>query len=552
MSDFLKGLIATLAGAGQGAMQGLEQQRLQRERDKERADALAREQRQTDQWQQSFGLQQASADAAQTERDFGRARDVYAMTPPDADLTTNPMLETFKKFGLPTVETGAKAPSKVSDTLTLPSMPGFTPSPSLGGAESAPMSAGKYDPNAEPEEAPLAPGAPKPLPVGGPMTIATPTFGMGAPGKTTRAETRQESMERVGRESEIAMLESLVGKVGPQYAPILQGSIDALKKGGRGAVTAAQVGQLIQESQPKPPAASAQPDFEFQTAFQIANGKKFDDTATPQELAAANKVLAQQKIDGTRAPVRATSGGSGGGGNATASDVPAEYRVLASQAIGSRAPAHSKVSAQGTLAQLWASGDKDSVNNYIRSLAIDSEPSTVKERITSRIETVDALKDTAALLRELKAAGVDTGIMQGGAEKMAQYLGSTGDPRLAALGTQLSTILMNYRRGITGAAFSASEAGEYAKIWPSISSNLALNEAQIDGLARTLQGADASYWRRKLGDKGAELVGAIPKTGAGPDVALSPDLEAKIAQAVAAGYSRADAITYLKSKGVIK
>lgn len=507
MSDFLKGLVATLAGAGQGAMQGIEQQRLQREREAELK-------RQQEQWNKQFALQTEAAAGQKEDRARDIAKDAYTMAPADADLSTNPLLDEMRKFGFALKDTTPTAAPKVTDSLSLPSMPGSTPYPSLGGAESAPMSAGKYDPNAEGEEAetPVT-GEPKPLPVGGPMTFATPTYGLGTPGKTTRAETRQESQARIGRDSEIQMLESLLKGASPDVAPILEASLSALRKGGTPSVSQSEALALVRGSRPAPPPASAQPDFEFQTAFQIANGKKFDDAATPQELAKANAELAKQRIAGTREP-RAT-GGSGGGENLSTRD-----RVDYQQALTklSNRPEVKDVREMGRYVGAMEEAMKESMSGG-SMIAVDQ----------AVINAFNKLMDPTSVVRESEYARTasDQSLMN----RLKGQLGPDGKLAVggAGLTKQDREAIARMARNFTAAAATKAKDAteEIASMYDQIptATGVTIGEMLRKGLASPAPAAQA---------------------------ALPPDIEAKVAQAISAGYSRDEAITYLRSKGIIK
>lgn len=489
MANWLQALVGGLAGAGRaGVDYAMQKRELERIEEEKRRAAMERD--------RVFALNR-------DQFDYGRTRENLAALSPDANIAGTALETDARRFGVPLRER-----TRVNSMVEVPATP-ITAGTAISMPEVGGLPAMPPLPGVSPTPGPLPQGEQTPftLPSVGkafamPETPTTRTVG--------RMPTAQEQMRQRMAETQLPEYRKLLDTAPPELKPIIAMTIKQLEQGLDPELTVGQAAGLVRPAKPEEDKDLVDP--KMRSDFSAALNIPFEQVPerwsamTPAQRNALEAWEKKHRGVNPQPQVIVSGGGSGD------TSVPQEYRVLVSQAIGSRAPAHAKVSAQNTLAQLWASGDTESVNNYIRALAIESEPSTIKERITSRIETVDALKDAAKLLRELKAEGVDTNLMAGGAEKMAQYLGSTGNPRLAALGTQLSTILMNYRRGITGAAFSASEAGEYAKIWPSISNNLALNEAQIEGLARTLQGADASYWRRKLGDKGAELVGAVPST----------------------------------------
>jgi hypothetical protein len=113
------------------------------------------------------------------------------------------------------------------------------------------------------------------------------------------------------------------------------------------------------------------------------------------------------------------------------------------------------------------------------------------------------------MMQELKAKGVDTNIFQGKFEKLAQWAGTTSDKDLAELGVRITDAYVRYRQSLTGAQFGEAEAKEYRAMFPDFINTLELNEAKIRGLERAMAARHNTYWKYKLGPKGAQLVGLL-------------------------------------------
>lgn len=160
--------------------------------------------------------------------------------------------------------------------------------------------------------------------------------------------------------------------------------------------------------------------------------------------------------------------------------------------------------------RLAASGDTEQLKQVIMQAAVETEPVDSRNQIVGRLQTAKALSDIKTELQKLRDMGVSTNILRGSAEDVARKLGTSTDTRLARIGTRIRDSFIQYRRSITGAAFSEQEAGEYERLSPNYSNTLPLNEAVIDGLLDSMESRDREFWNRKLGPKGSALVGAGP------------------------------------------
>lgn len=79
-------------------------------------------------------------------------------------------------------------------------------------------------------------------------------------------------------------------------------------------------------------------------------------------------------------------------------------------------------------------------------------------------------------------AGGNMNFLKGKADTIAKNLGVLGtDPKFSALATQLQREFQRYRVGMTGAAFSPTESGEYDMVNPKSGATIELNLVTMDG-----------------------------------------------------------------------
>ena len=139
-------------------------------------------------------------------------------------------------------------------------------------------------------------------------------------------------------------------------------------------------------------------------------------------------------------------------------------------------------------------GNYTSAFEYITTQAKQATDSDTRSQINSAESAISALVSIQDWLDAFYAAWGDTNIFAGTAEQVATRIWKTTNPELKKLATQINTAIQNYRKAISWAAFTESEAREYAAIFPSAKNDKELNTALIDGtLATMLQNLNSSY-----------------------------------------------------------
>lgn len=151
---------------------------------------------------------------------------------------------------------------------------------------------------------------------------------------------------------------------------------------------------------------------------------------------------------------------------------------------------------------------------------------TNKADFQNRLEQYSVTQDLATQLKSLKDAGYDTNKLTGGADAIGTKIGAlTTDPKYAAVANQLNLAYQNYRHQMTGAAFSAAEAAQYASVLPGAGNTFALNSAKIDGLNNFLTSTVDGYTKQVVGQGGVEIrkyaQGEVPNANNAPSITVA-------------------------------
>lgn len=203
-----------------------------------------------------------------------------------------------------------------------------------------------------------------------------------------------------------------------------------------------------------------------------------------------------------------------------------DYQNVAAFALG-KMPENKKGAAVATIDRLIREDNKPELLAFLKKTVTDNISGTERALVLGRDGAIASLTDARAALQQLKAKGVNTGLIPGKAEDIRRYFGKTGNPELVELGTMLANSLGNYRRAMTGLAFSDTESKDYAKQWPSYMDEAPVNEAKINGLLNAMSSYDRSFWLSQLGPSAAKIFGtgsATTQTPTGkPKAQFSPD-----------------------------
>ena len=137
------------------------------------------------------------------------------------------------------------------------------------------------------------------------------------------------------------------------------------------------------------------------------------------------------------------------------------------------------------------------------------------------MEVDDILKAMDRLDEEDYESGNATGFITGNIEKLLQKIGKTEDPDLAKIGNAIALAVVDYRRAVSGAAFTESEARAYQAIFPDITKDAQLNMAKIGSIISKFETDRESFAKRRIGPLKYEKI--FGSSGGKDELKVNPD-----------------------------
>lgn len=176
-----------------------------------------------------------------------------------------------------------------------------------------------------------------------------------------------------------------------------------------------------------------------------------------------------------------------------------DYRDAA-ESIAFKLPAEKASSFQNSLDRSLEEGNEKRAKSLIKEAARSTLDSASEQQLRGYDTTLNLVDSIKSDLQAYEAKGGDTGFFKGNIEKLAQKVGQTSDKDLAKLQTKIIMALQNYRRSMTGVAFSEKESAEYKSIFPSIDSVRDFNTAKISALGEVFKTNSDSMYSQVLGE----------------------------------------------------
>jgi len=149
-----------------------------------------------------------------------------------------------------------------------------------------------------------------------------------------------------------------------------------------------------------------------------------------------------------------------------------------------------------------ATGDISKLQDYLKKIAIDYSAGGTEQAkmIMGQERTVEFLEEIEDDLAAYEAAGGNTNIFTGTLEEMAKKVGAVRDAELRSIATKIMKARQQYRRSMTGVAFSPGENLEYDAIFPNINKTANFNSATITALKEAFTGDVDFFYRFAMGD----------------------------------------------------
>jgi hypothetical protein len=157
------------------------------------------------------------------------------------------------------------------------------------------------------------------------------------------------------------------------------------------------------------------------------------------------------------------------------------------------------------------SGDMGRAKDAILTAALRSSPVDQRNQAIARMQAIDSLNVIQTMLNSYVKKTGDTGILSGNVQKTAEKLGSSGDPELANIGNQIALAMQAYRKGMSGSAFSVTEAAEYAKIFPDITNVNKFNNEKIQSLLEVFNRNQKTFLSATIGPTNYDAIFGKPQ-----------------------------------------
>lgn len=155
--------------------------------------------------------------------------------------------------------------------------------------------------------------------------------------------------------------------------------------------------------------------------------------------------------------------------------------------------------AQATIASLLAKGDIQGAKEQLQTYVRNSASSTQQDVLDGKQNAIASLEKIKQGLATFQAKGGNTNIFTGLSEKALEKGGFTKDPQLAGLANDIALAIIDYRRAVSGAAFTESEKKSYDAVFPSIGNTSTLNIAKLDSLENKFKTDAENFYKQRVG-----------------------------------------------------
>ena len=186
-------------------------------------------------------------------------------------------------------------------------------------------------------------------------------------------------------------------------------------------------------------------------------------------------------------------GQSGGAGLTQAID-------LGMKSVISKLSVAAQGDAKETMDQLLSSGQTDQAKEYLKTLIRSSASSSQQDVLDGKQDTLSALDRIEQSLADYKAMGGNTGLLVNVSEKSLNKLGKTLGGNFAKILNDINLAMVDYRKAVSGAAFTESEAKTYEALFPSTGNIPELNDAKIASLREKLITNQENFYKQRIGE----------------------------------------------------
>lgn len=174
-----------------------------------------------------------------------------------------------------------------------------------------------------------------------------------------------------------------------------------------------------------------------------------------------------------------------------------------------------------------ASGDTEGAKEILQTAVFNGATGTQQDTLEGKQNTLDAINRIEQALNEYTNRGGDpsllseiefgknkeTGLYTEIKLKSLERLGRTLDPQLNEIANDIALAIVDYRRAVSGAAFTESEGRAYERIFPSVGNAPELNQTKINSIRTKLQADTDNFYKNRIGASRYESLFGTTSTG---------------------------------------
>lgn len=171
-----------------------------------------------------------------------------------------------------------------------------------------------------------------------------------------------------------------------------------------------------------------------------------------------------------------------------------------------------RIAARDGLDELLEADNISAAREFILGIARDKADTSTRQQVEGREDLLAAIDSIESGLKELKDKDISTGFLTGLTERALERGGfAVGTPEQNELANEIAIAIIDYRKSVSGAAFTESEAQAYEKVFPSTGKTEALDQAKINSLRRTANTRLDEFYERSIGSSYRAIMGIAPE-----------------------------------------
>lgn len=260
-----------------------------------------------------------------------------------------------------------------------------------------------------------------------------------------------------------------------------------------------------------------------------------------------------QNMDANR---KAKAAGVGSGGTGNSGKYSSDLDALVGNAVNTISSKFGQETFKDSISK--ARNDADKLNT-IATVVLKNSPGPIREDFVNQTVGIKQIDKALNVLND----GLKSGLINNAAQYLFNKTGNDFDPKLAAINAYITSAIQPYRNSVTGAAWGSQEESEYDQLFGStkyspkelkdrltrvkeIMKDKTINalNAQVNPLGSDNPFDTTGDSLVETEDKAKTMVDDFYKN-------TTPDLKVSVKSLIGKGFTNAQVVEYLRTKGVI-